>query len=353
MVVLRAAGILFGIFLIWTALLSAIRTVVLPRGVQDKLSRRAFQVTRHLFDFRAARAETYLERDRIMALYGPVALLSLPVVWLSIVLLGYLAIFWALRQHGALDAFRLSGSSLLTLGFASGSTGAEIILTFTEATIGLLLAALLISYLPTIYSAWSRREAAVAFLEVRAGSPPSAQELILRFLRMERLDRINELWSFWETWFIDIEESHTSLGALSLFRSPQPDRSWVTAAGTVLDTAALFRSTVDIPSDIEAQLCLRAGYIALRRIASYFRLEFDPDPHFPDHPIAVTRAEYDEVVEQLVDSGVPVMPDREQAWLDFAGWRVTYDVPLLRLAQLTMAPYAKWSSDRSLPNLRS
>jgi hypothetical protein len=215
------------------------------------------------------------------------------------------------------------------------------------------LAAILIAYLPAMYGAWSRREAAVAFLEVRAGSPPSAQELILRFHAPKRLDRVNELWPVWETWFIDIEESHTSLGALSFFRSPQPERSWVTAAGTVLDTAAFFTSTIDIATDVEAQLCLRAGYIALRRIASFFRLPFDPDPRHPIHPIAVTREEYDAVVEDLARNGVPLKADREQAWQDFAGWRVTYDVPLLRLAQLTMAPYAQWSSDRSLATVRS
>jgi hypothetical protein len=348
----RVASILLGLFLIQTVLLSAIRTFVLPRGVEDKLSRRAFYITRKLFDIRAVRAETYVERDSIMALYAPVALFTLPVVWLSIVMIGYMAIFWALRQQGALDALSVSGSSLLTLGFNSGDTGGQIILTFTEAAIGLLLAAILIAYLPTMYSAWSRREAAVALLEVRAGSPPSAQEFILRFHRLRRLDRINEIWSPWETWFIDVEESHTSLGALTFFRSPQPDRSWVTAAGTVLDTAALFSSTIDMDTNVEAQLCLRAGYIALRRIATFFQLPFEPDPRHPIHPIAVSREEYDEVVENLARNGVPIKADRDQAWRDFAGWRVTYDTPLVRLAQLTMAPYAQWSSDRSLPRNR-
>jgi hypothetical protein len=349
---LRAGAVLLGILLIRAVLLSAIRTFVLPRGVEDTLSRRAFYITRKVFDFRATKAKTYLERDSIMALYAPVALFTLPVIWLSIVMVGYMAIFWSLRERGPLDALSVSGSSLLTLGFDSGDTGGQITLTFTEAAIGLLLAAILIAYLPAMYSAWSRREALVALLEVRAGSPPSAQEFIVRFQRLRRLDRINEIWPVWETWFIDVEESHTSLGALTFFRSPQPDRSWITAAGTVLDTAALFTSTIDIVTDVEAQLCLRAGYIALRRIATYFRLPFDPDPRYPIHPVAVTREEYDEVVEDLASNGVPIKADREQAWLDFAGWRVTYEVPLLRLARLTMAPYAQWSSDRSLPGAR-
>lgn len=109
---LRSAAIILGIILVAVVLSSAIRTFVLPRGVQDKLSRRTFQFVRVQFDMRADRVDTYLERDRIMALYAPVALLSLPVMWLSIVMVGYLGIFWALRGRGALDAMQVSGSSL-------------------------------------------------------------------------------------------------------------------------------------------------------------------------------------------------------------------------------------------------
>src|SRR5205085_8392901 len=124
----------------------------------------------------------------------------------------------------------------------------------SEATIGLILVALLIAYLPTMYAAFSRREAAVSMLEVRAGSPPSAVEMILRFHRLNRLVYFNTLWTSWEVWFVELEESHTSLAALAFFRSPHPDRSWITAAGTVLDAAALVISTVDIPPDPQANL---------------------------------------------------------------------------------------------------
>src|SRR5258708_39527866 len=136
----------------------------------------------------------------------------------------------------------MSGSSVLTLGFALVDNFPTTVLAFSEATIGLILIALLIAYLPTIDSAFSRREAAVTMLEVRAGSPPSAVEMIIRYTRLKRLEQLGELWKAWEVWFVDLEESHTSLSALSFFRSPQPHRSWVTAAGAVLDGAALARS---------------------------------------------------------------------------------------------------------------
>jgi hypothetical protein len=208
------------------------------------------------------------------------------------------------------------------------------------------LVALLIGYLPTMYNVFSRREALVTLLEVRAGSPPSAVEMITRVHRIRGLDYLAELWEQWEVWFAELGESHTSLGPINFFRSPQADRSWVTAAGAVLDAASLVTAAVDIPNNPQAQLCIRAGYLALRHIADFFRIPYDPNPQ-PTDPISITRQEFDEAYDALAAAGVP-MREREQAWRDFAGWRVNYDTVLLSLAAVTSAPYAPWSSDRSL-----
>jgi hypothetical protein len=207
------------------------------------------------------------------------------------------------------------------------------------------MVAILIAYLPTIYAAFARREAAVSLLEVRAGSPPSAVEMILRYQRLHGLAALGELWPQWEVWFTELEESHTSLAALVFFRSPKPERSWVTAAGAVLDTAGLMNAVVDVPHDLRADLTIRAGYLALRSIADVFRVPYDPHPQ-PGDPISLTRAEFDTACEQLTAQGVPLKPDRDQAWADFAGWRVNYDTVLIALAWITMAPAAPWSSDR-------
>ena len=131
------------------------------------------------------------------------------------------------------------------------------------------------------------------------------------------------------------------------FRSPHPDRSWVTAAGAVLDAAALTRSTIDIPTDTQADLCIRAGFLALRSIADFFSVSYNPDPHYPQEPISVTRAEFDAACERFATEDIPLKADRDQAWRDFAGWRVNYDRVLIALASLTMAPEAPWSSDRA------
>ena len=108
---------------------------------------------------------------------------------------------------------------------------------FLEAGIGLGLVSLMISYLPTIYGAFSRREALVGMLEVRAGLPPSPSELFRRFARIGWLDSIDEdVFEPWESWFVDIEESHSSTPALVFFRSPHPERSWITAARVAWDS---------------------------------------------------------------------------------------------------------------------
>jgi hypothetical protein len=276
-------------------------------------------------------------------------LVGLLIVWLLSINVGYIAMDWAVGGQSLYDAFKVSGSSLLTLGFALVNNLPATVLVFSEATIGLILIALLIAYLPTIYSAFARREAAVTMLEVRAGSPPSAVEMIKRFSRLKRLEKLGELWTAWEAWFVDIEESHTSLAVLSFFRSPQPHRSWVTAAGAVLDGAALVRSAVAIPADSQADLCIRAGYLALRYIAAFFGISYNPDPS-PTDPISISRAEFEAALDEMASAGVPLNADREQAWRDFVGWRVNYDTVLLALAELTMAPPARWSSDRQLAN---
>ena len=130
-----------------------------------------------------------------------------------------------------------------------------------------------------MYASFARRELAVNLLEMRADSPPSAIAMLQRFHRLGRMDRLHRAaGACGRLWFADIAESHTSLAALAFFRSPQRDHSWVNAAGAIMDGAALYRSVVDVPRDIQADLTIRAGYLALRRIADFFRLTYDRDP---------------------------------------------------------------------------
>jgi hypothetical protein len=216
---------------------------------------------------------------------------------------------------------------------------------FTEAAIGLGLLALFIAYLPSLYGAFSRREAGVSKVEVRAGRPPSGIYLIQLAWTVGRMDILKTLWPELENWFVEVDETHTSFPPLVFFRSGHPDESWVTSAGAILDAASLYVSSVDVPRTPEPEFMIRAGFLCLRHIAAFFWIPVPDDPA-PTDPISIERSEFDAAYDRMAASGVPMKPDRDQCWRDFAGWRVNYDAALIGVARLTLAPPAPWSSDR-------
>jgi hypothetical protein len=264
---------------VWV-LLAAVSTVVLPRGEPVLLTRWVFVGMRSLFNLWGRRAKTYEQLDRSLAMYAPMSLVALPFIWVTLVIAGFASINWGFGVNPPREAFYLSGSSIFTLGYATPPDAPTHVASYVEAALGLGLIALLISYLPSIYNAFQRRELEVTRLTTRAGAPPSAITMIRRHHALARLDALDEIWDPWETWF-------------------------------------------------------------------YFSIPYDPDPH-PDDPISIDRSEFDAAYDELASFGVPVRPQREQCWKDFKGWRVNYDTVLLALAGLTAAPYAPWSSDRSL-----
>ncbi len=347
MILLRIVIFLLSLGVVLVTLLSAIKTFILPRPAPDLITRLVFLSVRFFFRLRLRLARSYLEKDRIMAFYAPVGLLALLPVWALCILGSYTAMFWAIGVTPLSKAFELSGSSIFTLGFAGADTSLQAALAFSESSLGLIVVALLVAYLPSLYATFSRRESAVTLLEVRAGAPPSAVELIKRYHRIHGFNRLHELWQNWEGWFAEVEESHTSFPVLAFFRSPRPDHSWVTAAGAILDAAALVLAVVDTPYDPQAALTLRAGYLALRHIADFFGVPYNSTPQ-PEDPASVTRADFDTACAELAAGGVPLKADVDQGWRAFNGWRVNYDTVLLALAALVVAPPALWSGDRPI-----
>ena len=272
---------LLGLGVVISTLFSALSTFVLPRSARSRLNRILFGVLRRIFEKLMGFVKTFEQKDAIFAYYAPIGLMLLVPTWYVLMTIGYAAMYWSLGVGDLYTDLRLSGSSLLTLGFATSENFLVNVLVFSEATLGLILVALLIAYLPTMYSAFSRREEFVNLLEVRAGVPPSSVEMLLRFNRIHGLERLAEYWSSWEVWFADLEESHTTLPTLVFFRSPRGSHSWITAAGTVLDCAALTLSAWMCPMTPTAALCLRAGFLSLRRIADYFDHSLSTRPAFP------------------------------------------------------------------------
>ncbi len=339
--ILRVLAGLTGFIIVSGTLISAARTVVVPRAEHTLITRALFTFTRLIFRTVAVKVRRVEVRERVLSRYAPVTLLALPAVWSAIIIFGAGLVYWAVGLQPAEDAFIFSGSAFTTLGTATSDNFYYLMMAAAQAVLGLEIIALMISFLPSIYSAFSRREELVTRLEALAGTPSDAEIAILRSYEIGLLPKMNGLWKDWSNWFAGIEESHTTFNFLGFFRSPTPDRSWVTAATTILDTAAIRLTAIDSPPDPWARLMIRTGYLAIRRIADEFNVEYDEDPT-PTDPISIERDDFLATLNRLAASGVPIVEDREQAWRDFAGWRVNYDSACLGLAQELLSPPGRW-----------
>jgi hypothetical protein len=337
--VVRVLAGIAGGWLIITTVSGAIRSFVLPRNETVRLNAFVFGGVRALFDFAARRTNTYAHRDRILAHYAPVGLVALPIGWLALVGLGYTGIYWALGVKDLTKSYELSGSSLLTLGTTSEAGLAINVFSYSEATIGLLLLTLLISYLPTIYQAFSRREIVVAQIELRAGVPATANWLG----HDGNFSNDDAQWLAWEEWLVEIDESHTSLPVLAFFRSPQAGRSWVTAAGLVLDTANLLFSALDVPRSRQVELTFTAGVLALNRIHRFFDHKAETKPTELRTKEEVKEASPDrhkfaKAWQEMQEAGLPMRPDEEKAWQHYQERRQLYGHALDFMSQLLFAP---------------
>ena len=204
------------------------------------------------------------------------------------------------------------------------------LLGFLEAAIGLGLLALAHLVPPTIYGAFSRREVAVTDLAVRAGTPAEAVgDARARAPTPGYLNELDEVWQSWMAWFTELcGDPHVARRrSRSSVRRTRPLVDHRLRRGARRRVRCGCRCS-NIEFTPQAGLCIRSGYLALREIADFFGFEYDHDPA-PDDPITITREEFDEVYERLGAAGLPVRPDRDQAWRDFRGWRVNYDAVLI------------------------
>jgi len=339
------AGSLIVVGTLWSAML----TVVVPRAERPRMTRYHFKLM-GLFSKTAHRFVKNPERrDQFDSRLAPFGLLTLAFVWAFHIIIGFALIFWGLGIGSFVDSLVLSGSSLTTLGIRDAEEFSTLVVVIIEALIGLGLVGLMISYLPTVYDAYLDREIAVARLEVRAGRPPHPHTFLVRSNSVGWLDDMDEVWTEWENWFLRIEETHSTHTPLSFFRSAHYGRSWLQTAGVVLDTAALIQSTIDAKPSPRAALCIRSGFVALGHLADTFEIDRPMDPA-PGDAVSIRRETFDGLCDELAASGVPLKPDRDQAWADFAGWRVNYDASILGLMDYLRIEPGQWFGDqRCLP----
>ena len=158
MIALRVLSFLAGAGLALATFASSVKTVVLPRGIPSRIGRFVFLTLRRGFRMVIGRNASYERRDRIMAFYGPLGMMGLLASWLVLIMIGFTLMFWGLRGGSAVDAFRVAGSSVFTLGFERPHDLPTLVMVLWAAALGLLELALLITYLPSVYGAFSRRE---------------------------------------------------------------------------------------------------------------------------------------------------------------------------------------------------
>ena len=327
---------------------SMLRTVVLPRAVPARLARIAFLSVRGLLRLRLrlTRRSDYRTRDRVFALQAPLGVFGQLATWGMLIFLCFAALFWSITASAVTGsslatALEQSGSSMLTLGFDAPHGLGRQLVSFGAAGIGLTLFALVITYLPSLYNAFSRREALITKLVVRAGLPPSGPRLLTSSWRLGRFEQLEEVWDAWEDWFIDLGESHTTFPQLGFFRSPHAENHWVLASETVLDGAALFMTVCDVPRQSRSELCLDAGVNALSHIADFLGIPHEPPE--PDADITLSQESFDAARSELETLGVPVHEDRQQSWVDFRAKRARYEPLLAVLGRMTDAPRSEWS----------
>jgi hypothetical protein len=352
MEVVRWLGFATGIVIVVATWGSTIRTLIVPSGESSRLT--AFvgrRIVRGFFQWLANRSEDYEKKDRILALSAPMSLLAVLIAWLLSFLAGYALMIWPLADQTFGSALRQAGSSMLTLGFAATDTPAITAVDFTAGATGLVVVALQIAYLPTLYGSFNRRELLVTMLQSRAGAPAWGPEILVRTQVSDLWSEVPHFYAEWEQWAADVAETHSTYPVLVEFRSPHPLRSWIVGLTAVLDSAALLQAINPSSAPAQSRLAIRMGFTSLRYIADVLRIPYDPDP-FPDDPIELTYEEFLGGIHRLEEAGVEMERTPEEAWEHFRGWRVNYESIAYAIADRVTAPPGPWSGPRNhLPGM--
>jgi hypothetical protein len=349
----RIVAAIIGGLLVLTAGVSVTGTLIVSRSVSSRLTRWVDQFVDGGYRFATRNTTDYKLRDRLLGTQAAVILMTQLVTWLGVSFVGFGLLLWPFAARGLVSAFTDAGSSMFTLGFSVPTGAVPAVIVFLAAATGLIIVTLQIAYLPTMYSAFNRRETEIALLNARAGVPSWGPELLMRtnyaLGSVSTLDTLPDLYAQWERWAADVAESHTTYLPLVRFRSPMPYSSWVTALLAVLDSAAMFLALA--PEDapvVPARLCLRGGFLCFNRVAEAMGYPMPEEPSSDDE-ITLTFQEFSDAVDRMLKLGFPVKRTAAEAWNDFAGWRVNYERAAYAVAAAVDAVPAKWSGPRRHP----
>ncbi len=349
---MHALALAAGVICLWVVLLDAFQTIILPRRASGRfrLTRIFYIVTWNPWAFLARRLHNVRKRETVFSYYGPLSLIFLLAVWAAVMAIGFGLLFYALGSpfhdasylSGLYSDLYVSGTTLFTLGLGDVTplTPWARALVIFEAGTGLGFLAAVMGYFPVLYSAFSRREVSIALLDARAGSPPTAAELLRRQSQQGAEQALTVLLIEWERWSAELLESHISYPLLCYFRSQHTNQSWLSALTAILDTSALMISGVPAQEARQAQLTFAMARHALVDLAQILWLK--PIHNAPDR---LPPERYQKLHALLCDIGVSVCRD-EFSSDRLREVRVLYEGYAEALSRYLSMPLPPWISEQ-------
>ncbi len=335
-----------GLLVVVITVTSVVFILVLPRQPQglERLTVVVNQSVRVLFLALSRAAKSYEAKDLILAPTAPVALVAQLLFWAVSLVVGF-ALMLMPTTHSFFQGFTQALTSLFTVGSIHRGGVTNTAVDITAGATWVVIVALQIAYLPSLYNAFSRRESLVTMLESRAGSPAWGPELLARHQLVGINDALPALYADWEAWAAEVTESHVTYPVLLLFRSPEPWFSWIIGLLAVLDAGAMQLALNPTTAPSQTRLCLRMGFTLFNRIALSIGYDVDADPD-PDGAISLEFDEFAKAVDMLRENGLTMERTAEEAWPHFRGWRINYETSAYLLADQYTAPPAPWSGTR-------
>jgi hypothetical protein len=282
---------IIGSFLILIVLIDAFETIVQPRRVtrRFRLTRLFYRQTWRIWKKVTVAFFPVKRQETCLSFFGPISLLLLLSLWAGVLITGFALLHWsngsALVTSGGPPGFftdlYLSCTTFFTLGLgdvAPGNLPARV-LTAVEAGLGFGFLALVIGYLPALNQSFSRREVSISLLDARAGSPPTAAEMLRRHSHERGLEALRMLLNDWEQWSAEFLESHLSYPVLAFFRSQHDNQSWLASLTVILDTCALIMAGLEGACERQAELTFAMARHAVVDLSQVFRAR----PHAPSH----------------------------------------------------------------------
>jgi Ion channel len=304
-------AIIAGLAIVLAVLLDAFETVVLPRRVQRhfRITILFYRNTWRPYAKLASHIKSQTRRETVLGYFGPLSMIALLVIWALGLIFAFALLQYGGGEHLAFGnqpiTFRLllyhSGETFFTLGYGDITPASYYsrALSVFEAGMGFGFLAVVIGYLPTIYSAFSRREIEISLLDARAGSPPSAAELLSRTLSSVDRGTLDRLLHDWERWAAEVLESHLSYPVLSFYRSQHSNQSWLGALTVILDATALVIAGIDGVSSEQARWTFKMARHAVVDLAQVVNAHYDPNA-----PERLTPEDLTEIRTQLAGKGL-------------------------------------------------